>query len=67
MIKETHPADERNTPTAFLTYENVSMKVLGNTNGGRRKINISNLPAVDYFLIEDAKFIANTVTIGSQT
>lgn len=30
-------------------------------------MNISNLPAVDNFLIEDTKFIANTVTIGSQT
>lgn len=31
------------------------------------KLIMSNLPAIDDFLIEDTKFIANTVTIGSQT
>lgn len=31
------------------------------------KLIMSNLPAIDDFLIEDTKFIANTVTVGSQT
>lgn len=32
----------------------------------REITNVTNLPAVHYFLIEDTKLIADTITVGSQ-
>lgn len=51
---------------ANLFYDTERLEILM----GQQSLKVeemSNLPAVDDFLVEDTKFIANTVAIGGQT
>ena len=62
----SEPDTENDKEDKFLIKEKWSSRWFVAKHEDEKKIE-PDLPAIDDFLIEDTKFIANAVTVGSQT